>query len=213
VIFLLITSKNISRVKIFYIFQKNIFLSAQFQTIEYLVFMTLVFGVGSVGLIYIGLIKAARIDVKSIGWSLEHFGRNFALGIVGFLGGLIVLFLFFITGGISELTIDTQLDINIWVLILSIIMGFAIAAWIEQSLMLGYLQPLLINKYGYWKGIFLQSLAWPLSHIGWFTTWQDFLMGFIFGSLFGVLKGRNNTLVPGTLAHGSFWVLTSIITT
>lgn len=174
--------------------------------------MTLVFGVGLVGVIYIGLIKTARIDVKSIGWTLKHFGRNLALGIAGFLGGLVILILFFITGGISELTIDAQLDINIWVLILSIIMGFAIAAWIEQSLMLGYLQPLLINKYGYWKGIFLQSLAWPLSHIGWFTTWQDFLMGFIFGSLFGVLKGRNNTLVPGTLAHGSFWVLTSIIT-
>jgi len=183
-----------------------------YPTFEYFLFLILVFGMGSVGLIYFGLIKLARINAKSIGWSFEHFGRNFSLGIVGFSSGLIILIPFFVFGDISELKIVSHLNIDIWELILAIFLGFVIAAWIEQSLLLGYLQPLLIEKYGYWKGIFLQALAWPLSHIGWFTTWQDFLMGFLFGFLFGVLKGRNNTLIPGALTHGSFWVLIAITT-
>lgn len=183
-----------------------------YPTFEYFGFLVLVFGTGSVGLIYFGLIKFARMDAKSIGWSFDHFGRNFALGIAGFFSGLVILLPFFFIGDVSELTLVSHLNIDIWELILAIFLGFAIAAWIEQSLLLGYLQPLLIEKYGYWMGIFLQALTWPLSHIGWFTTWQDFLMGFLFGLLFGVLKGRNNTLIPGALAHGSYWVLIVITT-
>lgn len=183
-----------------------------FPTLEFALFMVLILIVGSIGLVYLGLFKWGNITFQDVGWSCKKLGRSIALGVIGLIIAIFIILLFYSIGTISELTISFTPNINILEIFIAILMGFAIAAWIEQSLLPGYLQPILIEKKGLWVGVFIQSVMWPLSHIGWFTTLEDYLMGLVFGILFGLLRGRNNSLIAGTLIHGSMWVLISIIT-
>jgi len=87
-------------------------------------------------------------------------------------------------------------------LILSFIWGFAFAAWQEENLFRGYLQPLLIEHLGYWQGIVAQAALFSLAHIGYFTTLLPFGISFVVGIVLGWMRGRDRNLVAPFIAHG-----------
>ena len=80
--------------------------------------------------------------------------------------------------------------------------GFFIAAWQEENLFRGYLQPLLIERWGYWPGILAQAALFSTAHIGWCPTWPLYLLAFFSGIVFGWLRGRDRSLVAAFVAHG-----------
>lgn len=180
-------------------------------TVEFTLFLLLVFFIGSLGIVYLGLIKLGHVSLKRLGWTSHRLGQSVALGLIGTLVGMAALGWLYQTGEFTDIQISLTPAFDVRKVLLAALMGFAIAAWIEQSLLPGYIQPMLIEKWGYWPGIIVQAALWPAFHIGWFTTWQDFLSGFVFGLIFGLLRGRDRSLVAGALMHGLNWVLIGIV--
>ncbi len=180
-------------------------------TVEFTLFLLLVFFIGSLGIVYLGLIKLGHVSLKRLGWTSHHLGKSVALGLIGMLVGMVALGLLYQTGELTDIQISLAPVFDARKILLAAVMGFAIAAWIEQSLLPGYIQPMLIKKWGYWPGIIIQAALWPACHIGWFTTWQDLLSGFVFGLIFGLLRGRDRSLIAGALVHGLNWVLIGVV--
>jgi membrane protease YdiL (CAAX protease family) len=83
-----------------------------------------------------------------------------------------------------------------------LVWGFAIASWQEENLFRGYLQPLLIESLGAWRGIIAQAALFSVAHIGWLTNWSLFGLVFLTGLMLGWMRGRDRSLVAPFIAHG-----------
>ena len=89
-------------------------------------------------------------------------------------------------------------------LLLGWFFGFAIAAFQEETLFRGFLQPLLQERYGRVLGIIDPATAFTLAHLGYYpvSTWPLLLVVFLVGLVLGWLVDRRGTLLPAGVAHG-----------
>jgi len=174
-------------------------------------FSVLCFVLGGIGIIYFGLIRLGRVSWQRLGWTKRQLRRSVLLGIIGFVVGIGIMIL------VNTLVSSNDLSAQLWALdtrkiLLGAFWGFAIAAWIEQNLFAGYIQPILIERWGAWLGIIIQAVLFSGAHIGWMTSWPEFLNAFIFGLVFGVQRGYNRSIVAPYLTHALMWVLISAVT-
>jgi membrane protease YdiL (CAAX protease family) len=79
------------------------------------------------------------------------------------------------------------------------------AAFTEESLFRGYLQPTLVHKLGFPAGLLVMAAIFALYHL---KLRPVVLLGkLLLGIVFGLLRGRDRPLWSSAIAHGLLWVV------
>jgi membrane protease YdiL (CAAX protease family) len=171
-----------------------------------LVLLLIVFLIGSVGIVGGGLSGLAGVSWNSLGWRREKLLKEIGRGILAFIVVSAVAGVGAIVGGLLlglELPAEMpESPPTLPAIAMSVCFGFLVAAWQEENLFRGYLQPLLIERWGYWPGIIAQAALFSIAHMGWYPTWPLYLLAFFAGIVFGWLRGRDRSLIPAFVAHG-----------
>jgi membrane protease YdiL (CAAX protease family) len=166
-------------------------------------------GVGALiifGLILgLGLFVAAKLRPRDVGWRFDHVGRDLALGVLGLVilsAGLLALLSVF--RGVRPSDVIAGVVDTPWrqrVLFLGIGLGAALA---EETLFRGYLQSELTETVGLSASVALTATVFAVCHLQ-FTALA--LAAKLFaGLVFGLLRGRDRSLVAPATAHVLYWV-------
>ncbi len=166
-------------------------------------------GVGALvvfGLILgLGLFVAAKLRPRDVGWRFDNFGRDLLLGVLGLAAlaaGLVALLLVF--RGVRPTDVLAGVVDTPWrerVLFLGIGLGAALA---EETLFRGYLQSALAETMGLAAGIALTAMVFAVSHLQ--LTAVALIAKLYAGLVFGVLRGKERSLVAPATAHVLYWV-------
>ncbi len=153
-----------------------------------------------------GINKIGRESLREIGWSFNNWQNEFAVGVFGALVSAMSLYLFGFLLGIWTWQdfYALQLQYSFDQRILFLLIGLS-AAFIEESLFRGYLQPALSSRLGIICGIFITSVVFALYHL----KFGPFAFGgkMILGIIYGVMRGRDNSLLRPAVAHAGTWLL------
>jgi membrane protease YdiL (CAAX protease family) len=155
------------------------------------------------GVVGLGLLYWGRMSLPALGWRSRNFVGDVGFGLLGFgLLVAVVLALSAALGSPVRETLDSWLHQPPRVRLLSLCIGL-LAAFNEESLFRGYLQPGLVARVGAAPGVLVAALVFALYH-GNFAPLA--LLGkLLFGVVFGVLAYRRKSLVPSGLAHLLTW--------
>ena len=185
----------------------------------FLGFLGGIFLVLSVGLVYLGFTRWVGVDLASWWVDRDRLRGDLLWGVVGIIGvlavtvagaiGLSMLFPELTPAGEAGATTAAPITSGAatgWALnlLLGWFFGFAIAAFQEETLFRGFLQPLLQERYGRVLGIVGQSAVFTLAHLGYYpiSAWPLLLVVFLVGLVTGWLVERRGTLLPAGIAHG-----------
>jgi len=183
-----------------------------YPTTSFVLFSLATFAVMSVGLIGGGLFGLAGVSWDRLGWRRGGLLKAMGRGTLG----LVLIFVFMMVWGIVTVQFIAPMPAGTeapafqftWSRLLVVALwGFFMAAWQEENLYRGYLQPLLIERLGLWPGIIVQAALFSVAHVGWFTAWPPFVSAFVVGLILGWLRGREGSLVAPFIAHGLSWLL------
>jgi membrane protease YdiL (CAAX protease family) len=165
-------------------------------------------GVFDVGIVlYGGLLRFGGVTLRELGWRFDSLKRDVPLGLLGFAAATAVLFGAMIgtgettLGEIFERTASFGLSERLVYLLIAV---FG-AALVEESLFRGYLQPALASKLGLAGAIVVQAIIFSAMHMRFHPL--GFLVKVAFGVIFGVLRGRDRSLVAPGIAHGLIWAV------
>ncbi len=195
----------------------NLFGSAYQVSLQCILFLFLMFVVMSVGLVYFGFSRWVGIDLRKLWfdrrtvWGDIRWGL-LALPVVGLLlGGSAML------RPILGLTLEdfgiappdpSVLHLLPVMLAQGLFFGFAIAAFQEETLFRGFLQGILTERFGNWRGNFLQAGLFAAAHIGLEPLVPIrgvvfvLLLRFGTGIVLGWLKMKRGTLLAPAITHG-----------
>lgn len=170
-------------------------------------FLLVVFLVGSVGLIGGGLFGLGGASWHRLGWCRDRLGWEVVRGLLAalVLGLIMVASALFAARFLGLKPPPTEAIEPAPLLVsyvMSVFFGFFIASWQEENVYRGYLQPLFVARWGFWPGNAAQAALFSLAHIGWFPSWPYFLLAFVTGIVLGWLRGRNGSLISPFVAHG-----------
>jgi hypothetical protein len=166
-------------------------------------------GVGALvvfGLILgVGLFVVAKLRPRDVGWRADNLARDLALGVAGAavlavgLIGILAAFRGVQPADVIAGVIDTPLRARL--MFLGIGLGAALA---EETLFRGYLQPALAGAVGIAGGIALTATVFAVSHL----QFAPIALGakLFSGLVFGLLRGRDRSLVAPATAHVLYWV-------
>lgn len=93
-------------------------------------------------------------------------------------------------------------------LILGWFFGFGVAAFTEETIFRGFIQGILLEETQPWPANLLQALLFAISHIGMmpFVSLGNEVFSLVFrfasGCLFGWLRNKRGSLLPGGIVHG-----------
>jgi membrane protease YdiL (CAAX protease family) len=152
------------------------------------------------------LLKVGRCSLRELGWRFDDVFRDVARGVVGFVLCAAVLVA-------AQLMMGTSLDAQREALLEPSLMARLLfcciavfgAALVEESLFRGYLQPALAARLGLPSAIVLQAVIFDLMHLNFHPA--SLVVKFVFGVVFGVLRGRDGSLLAPAVAHGLIWVV------
>lgn len=170
--------------------------------------IALLLGGLDVGLVLgFGLLRVGRTQLRDLGWTFEHWGRDLVLGLLGFAAAAAILVgAHVFLGGASLADVGDQL--MAWTLlqrVLFVCVAIFGAALVEETLFRGYLQPALAQQMGLPAAIIVQALLFDLMHLNFHP--GSLIVKFLFGVLFGVLKGKDRSLLVPGVAHGLVWAV------
>lgn len=190
-------------------------------TLPFLSFLLVSFLVVSVGVVYVGFRCWVGIDLRA--WWLRpgRVGGDIKWGVLAIvLGGIaaiaVSLGLFALglvppelmaapaEGESVEQTL-AQIPID---LVLGWVFGFAIASFTEETVFRGFIQGVLSEQTKPWIANLVQALVFAVSHIGMaaFVSVGSEAFGLLFrfgsGLLFGWLRNKRGSLLPGGIVHG-----------
>ena len=185
----------------------------------FLGFLGGIFLVLSVGLVYLGFTRWVGVDLASWWVDRDRLRGDLLWGVVGIIGvlavtvagaiGLSMVFPGLTPAGEAGATTAAPITSGAatgWAvnLLLGWFFGFAIAAFQEETLFRGFLQPFLQERYGRVLGIVGQAAVFTLAHLGYYpvSAWPLLLVVFLVGLVTGWLVERRGTLLPAGIAHG-----------
>lgn len=185
----------------------------------FLGFLGGVFIVLSVGLVYLGFTRWVGVDLASWWVDRDRLRGDLLWGVVGIIGvlavtvagaiGLSMVFPGLTPAGEAEATTAAPITSGAaigWAvnLLFGWFFGFAIAAFQEETLFRGFLQPFLQERYGRVLGIVGQAAVFTPAHLGYYpvSAWPLLLVVFLVGLVTGWLVERRGTLLPAGIAHG-----------
>jgi uncharacterized protein len=85
------------------------------------------------------------------------------------------------------------------------VMAVTIAPLFEELLFRGFIQPLLSRTFGVVAGVVLTAVLFGALHAPEYSwAWQYALAVSIAGAVFGWVRARTQSIIPGTIMHGSY---------
>jgi len=155
----------------------------------------------------VGLLLVAKVGLRELGWRFDDALVDVARGVIGFAfcAGAVMLGLFIATGSIPfadvrASIVETPLEMRF------LYVGIGVsAAFIEESLYRGYLQPALIARLGLVAGIVVTAILFDVLHLNFRPASLVAKLGI--GLVLGVLRGRDRSLLAPAVAHGLVWAV------
>jgi membrane protease YdiL (CAAX protease family) len=155
----------------------------------------------------IALCLFGRISLSSLGWDKSGMTREVGVGVIAFAACAVLLVaLTAFTGGSADIRslVTTMGSYTIAQRLLFLLIGLG-AAFNEESIFRGYLQPVVISKAGRAGGIALTAGIFALHHMQFSP--PQFAGRFGLGLVYGVLRARRGSLVAPATAHLLVWVV------
>lgn len=182
---------------------ENVF-EAPFGTFLLFYLAALVLRVGLV--VGVGLRWFGRIRLHEVGWRTEGLRQNLLLGLAGgFAATLLVSLVVWIQADFQgEALLETFRGFSWEQRAMFLLIGLE-AAFTEETLFRGYLQPALMRRLGTFGGLTCTAILFSLYHL----QPRPLALGlkFVLGLLFGSLRGRNRSLWTSFTAHVLLWTL------
>jgi membrane protease YdiL (CAAX protease family) len=155
----------------------------------------------------IGLLRWGRLSLRDLGWRSDDLGRDVGRGIVGFaLVAAVVMGLRVVRGG-GPAAFDAWqavLEYSLSQRALFLLIG-VVAAFGEESIFRGYLQPSLTKRLGETGGVLMTAAFFSVYHLQWAPL--RVLGLFLVGLVYGMLRARDRSLVAPAVAHGLCWAV------
>jgi len=177
--------------------------------LQSLLFLLVAFLIGSVGIVYLGFAKWVGIDLgRWWQFSRKRIAGDVGWGVLGFFVGFIlmvtVLLPFAFLAWAMGLPLSPSVTVSPIGFLLNLVFGFAIAGFQEETIFRGFLQSVLMERFGRWQANGVQAVVFSLAHIGYYplTEWPLFISAFVSGLVFGWLRVKRGTLVAPWIAHG-----------
>ena len=177
-----------------------------YETLPFTLFLLAWFVFFSVGLVGGGIVWLTRASWKELGWHREGLLKAIGLGVLGFVLNAIAMIPIALIQGSPEEPPAYMLPSLVRFLLVTFF-AFGIAAWIEENLFRGYLQPLLVKRSNLIMAVFIQAGIFTATHLG-YATGLNLAWIFISGLVFGWLRGYHRNIVAPYIAHALGWMMT-----
>jgi membrane protease YdiL (CAAX protease family) len=158
------------------------------------------------GVVMGGVVRAGGMSLRDLGWRTDRLGRDIALALPGNAAAIAGILLTGIALGVTSLG-DVAATIAGYSPLEHLVfcaIGLS-AAFTEESLFRGYLQPGLVKRLGPTAGIVVGAAIFSLYHLNFGAA--SLLGKLLAGLVFGVLRHRTGSLVPGAIAHALIWIV------
>lgn len=168
----------------------------------------LIHGVNAALVVGLGLVLLGGRSLQGLGWAADpQLGRSLALGTLGALACVVLVASWgLVFGGLPGFTgaFEAFATMPPEQRLLCVGIGLG-AAFIEESVFRGTLQPALVARLGRPAGIALGAVIFSAYHL------KFGLVGFVtkalFGCVFGALKESTGRLWAPALAHAGVWMV------
>lgn len=151
-----------------------------------------------------GIGRIGRLSLSDLGWRTDHPAREVLLGLAGFAGcaaaivGVPALFGELDTGELVEVVGGYSATQRLAFVSLGVIAAFA-----EESMFRGYLQPSLIARLGPVGGVLLTALYFDVTHFKLHPL--PLISKLCIGVVLGVMRMRDRSLWAPAIAHALIW--------
>lgn len=154
----------------------------------------------------VGLLGFGRVTLRELGWRFDRAPRDIARGLLGFCAAASVLLAAYAAVGVpTEEVLASLTGRSLVEACMFLCIGIFGGALVEESLFRGYLQPALAAQLGLPAAIVVQAVIFDLMHLNFSPA--SLVVKFAFGLIFGVLRGRDGSLLAPGVAHGLIWVV------
>jgi membrane protease YdiL (CAAX protease family) len=155
----------------------------------------------------LGLVRGGRVSLRDLGWRTENAGRDVLLGIAGFfMVAAIVLGLRGVAEG-SRAMADVLHSVSHYTAAqrgLFVVIG-VVAAFTEESIFRGYLQPSLVRRCGPMLGVIATALFFSVVHLQFAL--PRLLALLLIGLAYGVLRAKSHSLIAPAVANLLCWAI------
>jgi uncharacterized protein len=155
----------------------------------------------------LGLMRWGRLSLRDLGWSSDSVPRDVGRGIVGFtlITGIVMASQLARGGSAAVLASWDQVLGYSWPQ-RALFFGIGlVAAFGEESIFRGYLQPSLITRLGAAAGVFATAVFFSAYHLQFLPLRVLGLL--LMGLVYGVLRARDRSLLAPAVAHGLCWMV------
>jgi membrane protease YdiL (CAAX protease family) len=155
----------------------------------------------------VGLLGWGRVRVHDLGWHSDARRRDVGLGVVGFFVIAAVTLAIRAAASGAGAVLDACQVVMQYTLAeraLFVVIGL-IAAFTEESIFRGYLQPALVERRGQTQGVLATAAIFAICHLQ-FAPGR--LLGlFLFGLVYSGLRVRTGSLLAPAVAHFLCWAV------
>lgn len=155
------------------------------------------------GFVAVFKLRYNRRALPSLGWVPSGINPLFAAA-----GGIVLSIVLSLLGQLLHTPETNFIDrlVNSWFsFALLAATAVLVAPFFEELLFRGFLQPLLSRTFGVAAGVLLTAALFGSLHLFQYSlAWQYALIIFLAGVVFGWLRARTGSVIPGTLMHCCF---------
>lgn len=158
--------------------------------------------------ILVGTLRSLRLGLGAIGWQ-RFAARDLGLGALGFALCLVAMVMTLgpLIGGVGAAVADLTDAIAGYTpaqRVFFVGLG-VVAAFSEETVFRGALQPALQDRLGRWTGILVGAIIFAAYHLQFHPV---LLVGkMLLGLVYGGLRERTGTLWAPAIAHASIWIV------
>jgi membrane protease YdiL (CAAX protease family) len=153
-----------------------------------------------------GLLWVGRVSMADLGWQFDDAARDVVRGLVGFASAASVLLMAYAAMGVSADDVWASVaEQSLVARLMFLCIAVFGASAVEETLFRGYLQPALALRLGLPLAIVVQALIFDLMHLNFNPS--SLVVKFLFGVIFGVLRGKDGSLLAPAVAHGLIWAV------
>jgi membrane protease YdiL (CAAX protease family) len=155
----------------------------------------------------VGLLRWGRVSVGDLGWQSKAWWPDIGLGIVGFFViAAVTLAIRAAASGAGALLDACQVVMQYTLAqrAFFLVIGL-IAAFTEESIYRGYLQPGLVERRGQTQGVLATAAIFAICHLQ-FAPWR-LLSLVLIGLVYGGLRARTGSLIAPAVAHLLCWAV------
>jgi hypothetical protein len=155
----------------------------------------------------LGLLRWGRVSLLDLGWRTDALVADVGRGVVGFaMVTAVTMGMQYLVGGAGAVQQagNAIARYSPAQRMLFSLVG-VIAAFGEESIFRGYLQPTMMKRLGAPAGVVLTAAFFSAYHLA-FAPFR--LIGlFLIGLVYGILRSRDRSLVAPAVAHGLCWAV------